>query len=201
MRITLFLILGCAVAGLVWACGGATEQSVAEPTPPPVDVEPQDAADTTETDATDGGAAAPAILACARLNQRAGMEINIEKIADAAAEKPADETASAPAPADEKPADSGFVGKGVQKGVLGTMKGKKGPTDFDHWKHQELGVKCFKCHHKGAGRKSCGKGTDCHKFNEVNAPAARTAFHKACNPCHKKKKLAGGCDFCHKPKE
>ena len=175
MRIAFSLILGCALAGLVWACGGATEQPVSEPTPPPVDVEPQDLDDTTEADATDGGAAAD--------------------------EKPADETASAPAPAEEKPADSGFVGKGIHKGVLGTVKGKKGPTDFDHWKHQELGVKCYKCHHKGAGRRTCGKGADCHKFREVNAPSARSAYHKACIPCHKKKKLSGGCDYCHKPKE
>ncbi len=184
MRIAFSLILGCALAGLVWACGGVTEQPVSEPTPPPVDVEPQDLDDTTEADATDGGAATD--------------EKPVEETAD---EKPADETASAPAPADEKPADSGFVGKGVQKGVLGTMKGKKGPTDFDHWKHQELGVKCYKCHHKGAGRRTCGKGADCHKFREVNAPSARTAYHKACIPCHKKKKLSGGCDYCHKPKE
>ena len=184
MRIAFSLILGCALAGLVWACGGATEQPVSEPTPPPVDVEPEELEDTAEVDATDAGAAAD--------------KKPVEEPAD---EKPADETASAPAPADEKPADSGFVGKGVQKGVLGTAKGKKGPTDFDHWKHQELGVKCFKCHHKGAGRKTCGKGADCHKFREVNAPSARTAYHKACIPCHKKKKLSGGCDYCHKPKE
>ncbi len=184
MRIAFSLILGCALAGLVWACGGATEQPVSEPTPPPVDVEPQDLDDTTEADATDGGAAAD------------------EKPADElTGEKPADGTASAPAPAEEKPADSGFVGKGIHKGVLGTVKGKKGPTDFDHWKHQELGVKCYKCHHKGAGRKTCGKGADCHKFREVNAPSARTAYHTACIPCHKKKKLSGGCDYCHKPKE
>ncbi len=175
MRITLSLILGCAIAGLVWACGGATEQPVSKPEPPPVDVEPEDTGEIVETDATDGGAPAE--------------------------EKPAEEPATAPAPADEKPADSGFVGKGIQKGVLGTVKGRKGPTDFDHWKHQELGVKCFKCHHKGAGRKTCGKGTDCHKFKEVNAPSARTAYHKACIPCHKKKKLSGSCDYCHKPKE
>ena len=175
MRVAFSLILGCARAGLVWACGGATEQPVSEPAPPPVDVEPEDTGEIAETDATDGGAPAD--------------------------EKPVDETTSATAPADEKPADSGFVGKGVQKGVLGTVKGRKGPTDFDHWKHQESGIKCYRCHHKGAGRKSCGKGTDCHKFKEVNAPSARAAYHKACIPCHKKKKLSGSCDYCHKPKE
>jgi hypothetical protein len=116
---------------------------------------------------------------------------------------PEPEAASASEAAAETPAPSeaAFQGKGKETAVLGSDSGAKGVTNFNHWKHQQDGAKCVQCHHKGAANKSCGKGADCHQFKEVNAPSAKDAFHKGCNPCHKKKGLSTGCDYCHQPKQ
>jgi len=172
--------LACAViAAASFGCGGATEQPVSEPAPP--------AAEATEDPGDDAG---PGEAAAAE----APAEAAAEAPAEAAAEAPAEAAAEAPAEA------AAYVGKGVERAVLGSDKGAKGVTNFEHWKHQQSGAKCLGCHHKGAGQRSCGSGADCHKATEVNAPAAKDAFHKACMPCHKKKGLATGCDYCHQPK-
>jgi hypothetical protein len=172
MKQTLIIVLGCGLAGLLAACGGASEPAPAAPAAPAADPEPQ-----------------------------AEPEPEPEAEPEAAAETEAETEGESEAEGEPAPAEGAYQGKGKEKTVLGTDAGAKGVTHFDHWKHQQVGVKCGSCHHKGAGLKSCGKGADCHQFKEVNAPSAKDAYHKSCMPCHKKKGLSTGCDYCHQPKQ
>ena len=184
MRTVLILMAASGLLGIMLACGG-TETPVNQP-------------DTSEAtpDDVEAEEATPAGEAEAEPEQKPPCDGGVAKGPEA--EAGGGEGGEAPAAATQ-PADD-FKGKGVDKAVLGSDKGVKGVTNFDHWKHQKLGVKCFSCHHKGSGRKSCGAGADCHKFKEVNAPRAKDAYHKACNGCHRKKGLPKGCDYCHQPK-
>ncbi len=182
MRDAITLVAAAGLAGVLLACGGAEPPEPERPAAPeeaaPEEAAPEEAA---PEEAAPEEAAAPE---------------------DGAAD---DETAKDDG-ADEAVEDDGadgeeFVGKGVEKSVIGSNKGGKGVTHFDHWKHQRLGVKCVRCHHKGSGRRSCGAGRDCHRAREINAPTARAAYHKSCNGCHRKKGLPKGCDYCHQPVE
>lgn len=119
-----------------------------------------------------------------------------EPIAPAAAQ-PEPAPPAEPAP---QPAAVAEPGNGPERPILGSEKGAQGPTEFPHWAHQREGIKCVSCHHAGSGGRSCGRGADCHKAAEVNAPSAKDAFHTACRPCHKKKGFPAGCDFCHAPR-
>lgn len=190
MRTVLILIAACGLLGVFFACGGA-ETPVAEPEAPDVTPDEPEVVDSEDAEPTDDGKEVEAAGGETSGDDTAAKEPPAEKVEGEAVESEGEA---------EGETGGDFEGKGVERSVLGTDAGAKGTTNFDHWKHQKLGVKCFQCHHKGAGRKSCGASSDCHKFKEVNAPAAKDAFHKACNGCHRKKELPKGCDFCHQPK-
>ena len=85
------------------------------------------------------------------------------------------------------------------------MEGAKmAPVAFPHETHVEKQkIACNVCHHKdGQNPKAC---TTCHSAKEVKAgaPAAKDAFHKVCQDCHKKASTKGvtaptKCNECHK---
>ena len=80
---------------------------------------------------------------------------------------------------------------------------KMAPVVFSHAIHIEKAkAECVKCHHKDAqGPKAC---TTCHGKEEKGAtPAAKDAFHKLCQTCHKEMVAKGAkaptkCNECHK---
>lgn len=84
------------------------------------------------------------------------------------------------------------------------LKAKKAAVDMPHKKHVDGGIACKTCHHKatdGAKPKAC---SECHKAEKGDAPDGKSAFHKACQGCHKKEEKAGKksgptkCGDCHK---
>lgn len=174
-RIFLSTAVILAVAG-VWACGGS------EPTAKvPETVEQPDT----------GEAQAP---------QRAPVEAEEVDTGTAEQTEPAAEPTPEPTPeadtaaATAEPAKEEYKGKGPDKTVIHSKRSKKGPTNFNHWGHQQSVPKCGRCHHYG--KKSCGK-KGCHKRQEIDAPTAKAAYHGKCIPCHRKKKVASKCPDCH----
>lgn len=80
---------------------------------------------------------------------------------------------------------------------------KMAPVTFSHATHVEkVKLDCVKCHHKDAqSPKAC---TTCHGATaKDNMPAAKDAFHKLCQTCHKEMTAKGTpaptkCNECHK---
>jgi hypothetical protein len=90
-----------------------------------------------------------------------------------------------------------------------TFEAKPGKVVFSHAAHQSMeGVTCKKCHHNmppkaAAPEKKC---RDCHLAKmpgKKGAPNTKDAFHKACQSCHKERKVGPQkCYDCHqKPKK
>lgn len=85
-----------------------------------------------------------------------------------------------------------------------TLKGdKKGPVEFPHKAHVDLGQTCKECHHTVEGDMDVPtqKCSDCHtKDSEVKA---MKAFHNNCIDCHKTSNKESGteaptkCKECH----
>jgi len=66
---------------------------------------------------------------------------------------------------------------------------------FPHAAHQAKIADCKTCHHNGV---EAGKCTGCHGV-KPEAPAAKDAFHKQCQGCHKEKGAGPTkCGDCHK---
>ena len=87
-----------------------------------------------------------------------------------------------------------------------TFNASFGKVTFNHKKHAEtLKIDCTKCHHTWKQGETSGKlCVECHKAKaEGKALAAKDAFHKDCQGCHKEaetaKKPAGPtkCTGCH----
>ncbi|MFO8072192.1 MAG: cytochrome c3 family protein [Polyangia bacterium] len=188
MRHAIEWIAAAGLAGTLFACGGVEPPEAEEPAAPEEPAATEKLAATEKTTPEDE--AAP--------EDETAPEEEAAPEDETAPEEAGDEDEGAEG--DEADGEE-FVGKGVEKSAIGSNKGAKGVTHFDHWKHQRIGVKCVRCHHKGSGRRSCGAGKDCHRAREINAPTARAAYHKSCNGCHRKKGLPKGCDYCHQPKE
>jgi hypothetical protein len=78
------------------------------------------------------------------------------------------------------------------------------PVDFSHSTHVEKSkLECVACHHKDPKEpQACIK---CHPIAGAkdNAPAAKDAYHKQCQTCHKNSSAKGvkaptACNECHK---
>ena len=86
-----------------------------------------------------------------------------------------------------------------------TLKASMGDVKFNHKKHSEtLKLECTKCHHTWKKGETTGKlCLECHKAKaEGKALAAKDAFHKDCQECHKKEEAAKKpaptkCTGCH----
>jgi hypothetical protein len=84
---------------------------------------------------------------------------------------------------------------------------KMAPVPFSHLTHvKKAKVECAVCHHKDKDPKEARACTTCHQATEGknNAPAAKDAFHKKCQTCHKENAAKGvknaptKCAECHK---
>jgi len=94
-----------------------------------------------------------------------------------------------------------FAADAPEKAVL---KAKMGDVTFPHKFHTDTQkVACVTCHHttkEGGTPEKCSK---CHG-TDPKAPAAKDAFHKVCQDCHKQKNEKEGkkaptkCTECHK---
>jgi hypothetical protein len=86
-----------------------------------------------------------------------------------------------------------------------TLKASFGDVKFNHKKHSEtMKIDCTKCHHTWKKGETSGKVClDCHKAKaEGKTIAAKDAFHKDCQDCHKKEEAAKKpaptkCVGCH----
>ncbi len=83
---------------------------------------------------------------------------------------------------------------------------KMAPSPFSHPTHVDKAkIACTACHHKEMDGKKYEKCVTCHAVKDAKngAPAAKDAFHKQCQSCHKesvKKGVAAPtkCNECHK---
>jgi hypothetical protein len=83
---------------------------------------------------------------------------------------------------------------------------KLAPVTFSHITHAEKAkINCAVCHHKDKDPKEAQACKTCHQVDGIkdNAPAAKDAFHKQCQTCHKENAAKGvkvptKCAECHK---
>ncbi len=87
-----------------------------------------------------------------------------------------------------------------------TLKAKNGDVNLPHKTHTEtLKVTCVTCHHTTKEGQAVDKCSKCHGA-DPKALAAKDAFHKLCQDCHKQKNEKEGkkaptkCMECHKKK-
>ncbi|MDR2017884.1 MAG: cytochrome c family protein [Syntrophobacterales bacterium] len=76
---------------------------------------------------------------------------------------------------------------------------KMAAVPFSHQTHADKDrITCNICHHKAKEGKQYKKCVDCHSLKDTNndAPAAKDAFHKQCQNCHKE--IMKKCNECHK---
>lgn len=85
-----------------------------------------------------------------------------------------------------------------------TLKAKNGDVKLPHKTHAEtLKITCVTCHHTTKEGQAVEKCSKCHGV-DPKALAAKDAFHKLCQDCHKQKnekegkKAPAKCMECHK---